>query len=65
MSIIAFIIALVLIGLVLWLVTTYLPLNPQYKNLIVILVIIVVIIWFLYLIGLLPAAGGPSIPRVR
>ena len=58
-----FILAVVLIGVVLWLVTTYVPMDARIKNLLVILSIIGIIIWFISLIGLLGGLNAPF-PRI-
>lgn len=59
MSLIAMVLYLALIGLVVWLVTTYIPMPAQIKTLIVVFAVIVILIWLLQSTGLL--SGGPSI----
>jgi len=49
MSIIGLIITLVVIGVILWLVNTYLPMDPKIKNILNIVVIIIVVLWLLSL----------------
>lgn len=50
MDILSLIIVLVVLGLVLWLVQTYLPLPPPIKTVIVVVAVLAVIIWLLQLV---------------
>ena len=54
MSLISLIVVLVVIGLIMYGVNHYLPLDPGIKKIINIVVIIVVCIWLLALFGVLP-----------
>lgn len=54
MSLIAVIVVLIVVGVLLWLVETEIPMNPTIKRIIRIVVIVVVCIWLLQLFGLLP-----------
>ncbi len=60
----SFILIAALIGVILWAVTTYLPMDASYKKLLVILVCIALIIWFLTLIGVVPANLNAPMPRI-
>ncbi len=51
MSILSLLLALVLIGIVLWLINNILPMDPKIKTIINVLVVIVVIIWLLKALG--------------
>jgi hypothetical protein len=53
MSLIGLIVALVVVGLVLWLVNTYIPMDSKIKNILNVVVIIVVALWLLQVFGLL------------
>lgn len=53
MLLINLIIVLVVIGLILWLINTYVPLDPTIKRILNIAVIIFVLIWLLSAIGVL------------
>lgn len=61
MPIITLILWMALIGLLTWAVTTYIPMPPQIKTLIIVVVIVVVILWIINLVGFV----GPSLPRLR
>jgi heme A synthase len=54
MPIIQLIILLVVVGVILWAVNTYIPMQPTIKKIINIVVIVVVVIYLLGLFGLLP-----------
>jgi len=48
------IIVLLVVGVVLWLINTYLPLDPFLKRVINVLIILFLILWLLYFAGLIP-----------
>ncbi len=52
MSIINVIIILVVVGLILWLINTYIPMDRKIKSILNIVVVIAVIIWLLKAFGL-------------
>lgn len=51
MSILAILLGLALIGVVLWLITTYIPMPAAYKQAMVVIVIVLVILWLVRVIG--------------
>lgn len=53
MSLLAIVITLIVIGVLLWLMETYLPLDQTIKRIIQGLVIIVTVVWLLQVFGLL------------
>ncbi len=54
MSLISLIVVLIVIGVLLWLVNTYIPMDPKIKTILNIVVVIVVCLWLLSLVGVLP-----------
>src|SRR5262245_48400328 len=54
MPLIQLIVILIVIGLVLYLVESLLPIDPQIKQIIRVVLVIAVILWLLSLVGLLP-----------
>lgn len=54
MSLISLVVVLIVVGVLLWLVNTYIPLEPTMKKIINIVVIIVVCLWLLSVFGILP-----------
>jgi bacteriorhodopsin len=61
MGILYFILVLVVIGVVLWLINNYVPMDPNLKQLMNVLVIILVVVWFVYMLlgGGLFVGPGP------
>ena len=54
MGLLQVVILLIVVGVLLWLVQRYIPMDPVIKRIITIVVIVVVVIWLLSLFGLLP-----------
>lgn len=61
MPIITLILWLAIIGVLTWLATTYIPMPPQIKTLIIVVVVVLVVLWIIQLIGFV----GPTVPRFR
>ncbi len=59
MSLISLIITLAVVGFLLWLVLTYIPMPPPFKQVITVIVVIVLVLWLLNGFGLI--GGGPVI----
>jgi hypothetical protein len=53
MSLIGVVITLVVVGVLLWLVNNYVPMDGKIKRIINVVVVIVVVIWLLQAFGLL------------
>jgi hypothetical protein len=53
MPLINVLLVLVVVGVVLWLVNTYLPMDPKIKTILNIVVVLVVVIWLLRAFGIL------------
>lgn len=62
MSLIGILVILAIIGFLLWLVQTKIPMDATIKNIINVVVVIVVVIWLLQVFGLL---GSLSSVRIR
>ena len=65
MSLISIVVVLIVIGVLLWLVETYIPMNPTIKRIIEALVIIVVVLWLLQVFGVLSTAQSVKIQPIR
>jgi len=61
---ISLILTLIVVGVLLWLVNTYIPMDAKIKNIINIVVVICVVLWLLNVFGVLGAMNVP-VPRVR
>ncbi|HBG60665.1 MAG: hypothetical protein A2306_01605 [Omnitrophica WOR_2 bacterium RIFOXYB2_FULL_38_16] len=57
MSLISIVITLVVVGVLLWVVNTYIPMDGKIKQILNIVVIIVVAIWLLQSFGILGNIG--------
>ncbi|HBG25217.1 MAG: hypothetical protein A2266_06760 [Bacteroidetes bacterium RIFOXYA12_FULL_40_10] len=53
MPLLTILIVLIVAGIILWLVNTYIPMDRQIKKILNIVVVIVVIIWLLRIFGVL------------
>jgi len=51
------IIVLIIVGVVLWLVNNYIPMDGKIKSILNVVVVIVVILWLLQAFGLLSGVG--------
>jgi hypothetical protein len=51
MSLVSIVIALIVVGVLLWLVNTYIPMDGKIKQILNIVVLIVVILWLLKVFG--------------
>lgn len=58
MSLINVVIALVVVGVILWLINNYLPMDGKIKNILNIVVVIAVVLWLLRAFGLLSSLGS-------
>jgi hypothetical protein len=65
MGLIELILTLALVGILLWLVETYIPMDAGIKKLLQVVVIIIVVLWLLQSFGVIGHVGGNSIDRVR
>lgn len=53
MSLIALVITLIVVGVLLWLVNTYIPMDPLIRRIITIVVVIAVVLWLLQVFNVL------------
>jgi len=65
MSLISLVVTLIVVGVLLWLVNTYIPMDGKIKKILNIVVVICVVIWLLYAFGILGHAGDIRVPRVQ
>ena len=64
MTLLGLVVTLIVIGILLYLVNQYIPMDAKIKNILNIVVVVVVVLWLLTVFGLLPLADMP-VPRVR
>lgn len=65
MTLLNIVVVLIVVGLVLWLVNTYIPMAGSIKSLLNIVVFVVVLIWVLQVFGLIGPIRGVRIPRLN
>lgn len=58
MSLMSLLITLIVVGVLLWLVNSYIPMDAKIKNILNIVVVIVVVLWLLQAFGVLGSVGG-------
>jgi hypothetical protein len=61
MSLIGLIVTLVIIGLILWLINNYIPMDQKIKTILNVAVVIIVILWLIQAFGLLGPLGDIKI----
>ncbi len=59
MSLLSLILTIVVVGVVLWLINTYVPMQSTVKNILNIVVVIVLIVWLLNAFGLIGPLNRP------
>jgi predicted membrane protein len=55
------VVTLVIIGVVLWLINTYIPMQSTIKTILNIVVVIAVVVWLLYGYGLISHGAGVTV----
>jgi hypothetical protein len=58
-------ITLIVVGVLLWLVNTYIPMDGKIKKILNIVVVICVVVWLLYAFGIINHSGDIHVPQVR
>ncbi|KAA0920688.1 Thivi_2564 family membrane protein [Aquicoccus porphyridii] len=61
MPLINLIITLIIVGVLLWLVNTYIPMDHKIKSILNVVIVIAVILWLLSAFGILGGMGGMRI----
>lgn len=65
MSLISLAVTLIVVGVLLWLVNTYLPMDAKIKKILNIVVVICVVVWVLYAFGILNRSGDIRVPTIE
>lgn len=58
MSLVSLLIVLIVVGILLWLVNTYIPMDRKIKNILNIVVVILVVLWLLRAFGVLDSLNS-------
>lgn len=65
MSLLGLAVSIIVIGVLLWLVNTYIPMDPKIKKILNVVVVVVVILWLLWAFGLMDAASQVRLHRFQ
>lgn len=65
MPLITVVLTLIVVGVLLWLINTYIPMAESIKKILNIVVVVAVVIWLLYGFGVLGHPGEIRLPEVR
>jgi hypothetical protein len=65
MSLVQIVVILVVAGLILWLINTYIPMAGAIKSLLNIVVFVVLLIWVLQAFGLIGSIPGFHMPALK
>jgi hypothetical protein len=58
MSLTTLFVTLIVVGLLLWLVNSFIPMDSKIKSILNVVVVIMVIVWLLNAFGILKSVGG-------
>jgi ABC-type long-subunit fatty acid transport system fused permease/ATPase subunit len=59
------VVTLVVVGVILWLINTYIPMQGAIKSILNAVVVIAVVIWLLYGFGIISHSGNIQLPAVK
>jgi len=65
MPLISLVVTLIVVGVLLWLVNTYIPMDGKIRKIINVVVVIAVVVWLLSAFGVLGHSGDIKVPQVR
>ena len=65
MSLISLVVTLIVVGVLLWLVNTYIPMDGKIKKILNIVVVICVVLWLLSVFGIIGSVGNVQVPQLR
>ena len=62
MPLITVVLTLIVVGVLLWLVNNYIPMDGKIKKILNVVVVICVVLWLLYAFGILGRSGEIQVP---
>lgn len=65
MSLMSVVLVLIVVGVGLWLVNTYIPMDGKIKTILNVVVVIAVVLWLLKGFGVLGHPGGARLPQIK
>lgn len=63
MALISVVLVLIAVGILCWLATTYIPMQPAIKNIMIAVIVIAVVLWLLQITGLLGHVESIPMPH--
>ncbi len=63
MDLISLVVVLVVVGVLLWLVNNYIPMDSKIKQILNIVVVVAVVVWLLNVLGLMNSIRGVRVGR--
>ena len=65
MTLITLVLTLIVVGVLLYLVNNYIPMDGKIKKILNIVVVICVVVWLLYAFGIMGRTGDIRVPQLR
>jgi hypothetical protein len=65
MPLVQVVITLIVVGLLLWLINNYIPMQSTIKSIINIVVVLTVVLWLLHGYGIISSSGDIKLPVVK
>ena len=65
MSLISLVLTLIVVGVLLWAVNTYIPMDGKIEKILNIVVVICVVVWLLWAFGIIGRVGDIRVPQLR
>jgi hypothetical protein len=59
------VLTLIVVGVLLWLINTYIPMQGTIKGILNLVVVIAVVLWLLYGFGIISNSGPISVPVIK
>jgi hypothetical protein len=63
MSLVSLVITLIVVGVLLWIVNNYIPMDSKIKGILNLVVVVAVVLWLLNLLGLMDSLRGIRVGR--
>lgn len=63
MSLVSLVITLIVVGVLLWLINNYMPMDGKIKGILNIVVVVAVVLWLLNLLGLMDSLRGMRVGK--
>ena len=65
MSLVTVVLTLIVVGVLLWLINTYIPMAASIKSILNFVVVVAVVLWLLYGFGVISNGGDIHMPVVK